>query len=325
MKKIKWGLIGCGDIARRRVAPAIQALEHCELYAISRKNKNLLKEFADEFLVLNIYENWEQLVVDPEIDAVYVATPVYLHAPVTLAAAKAGKHVLCEKPMAMTVEECEQMIRACQKNKVQLGIAYYRHYYPVIQKIKDLLDSQVIGDVIYVTVNIFSYFNPEPNAPRAWLNVKAKAGGGPLYDIGSHRAEVFHHLFGCPKSVKGITTTQAFQRDVEDTATAIYSYEKGFHVVLNVTHAAREEQDALDIYGSEGSIHVPNLNKGNLILWSPEEKKEELYPPHSNLHQPLIEAFVKALIDKRPFAVHGEVGRDVNWMLEAVYKSRDVS
>lgn len=321
MNTVKWGLIGCGDIAKRRVAPAIQDLENNELAAISRQNPDLLKEFANVFMVPKMYEKWQDLIADPEIDAIYVATPVYLHAPITIAAANAGKHVLCEKPMAMNVSECEAMINACQKNNVQLGVAYYRHYYPVVQKIKDLLDSEVIGNIVYVTVNIFSYFNPEPDAPRAWLNVKSKAGGGPLYDIGSHRAEVFHHLFGCPQYVQGITTTQAFKRDVEDTATALYHYEKGFHVVMHVTHAARESQDTLDVFGTEGSIHIPNLNQGNLILWTPEEKKEELYPPHLNLHQPLIEAYAKSLLQKHPFAVDGKVGRNVNWMLEEVYRS----
>ncbi len=323
MKHVKWGLIGCGDIAKRRVAPAIVDLEQNELMAISRQNKKRLGEFAEEFMVPKIHNKWQELVKDPDINAVYVATPVYLHAPMTLAAAEAGKHILCEKPMALTVNECEKMIQACRTNRVQLGIAYYRHYYPVLERVKDILKSGEIGEIIYVTMTIFSYFNPEPDAPRAWLNVKAKAGGGPLYDIGSHRAEVFHHLFGLPASVHGITSTQAFKRDVEDTATAIYQYKKGFHVILNVTHAAKEKQDTLDIYGSEGSVHIPDLNLGNLHFWSPHEKREESHPPHTNLHQPLIEAFSTALIEKRPFAVNGEVGRDVNLMLEEVYKSSD--
>src|SRR3982751_103295 len=127
---IGWGLIGCGDIARKRVAPALRDHRNCELLAVSRARSDQAESFAKEFGAPSWYESWEGLIRDSKIDAIYIATPVHLHAVQTIAAARAGKHVLCEKPMAMNTVECDKMIAACHGAGVRLGIAYYRRYYP---------------------------------------------------------------------------------------------------------------------------------------------------------------------------------------------------
>src|SRR5688572_12941890 len=128
MGSLKWGLIGCGDIAQKRVAPALRNLPNCQLRAITRFQAGLAQSFANEFGARRWYRSCNELLADKEIEAVYIATPVHLHAVQTITAAEAGKHVLCEKPMAMSVKECDEMIAACQANNVKLGIAYYRHF-----------------------------------------------------------------------------------------------------------------------------------------------------------------------------------------------------
>jgi predicted dehydrogenase len=138
MTALKWGLIGCGDISRKRVAPALRDLPNCDLVAVSRANFALADSFAKEFGARNCYEHWQDLIADREIDAVYIATPVHLHAEQTIAAAEAGKHVLCEKPMALDVAQCDCMIAACRKNNVKLGIAYYR-IYSGVNRIKEII------------------------------------------------------------------------------------------------------------------------------------------------------------------------------------------
>jgi len=139
MKTLKWGLIGCGDIARKRVAPALRDLEHCQLHAVNRADAGKAAAFANEFGAAKWYEHWQELVQDPEVEAVYIATPVYLHAEQTVAAARAGKHVLCEKPMALNLDECDRMLQACDERNVRLSVAYYRHFYPVLRRIKQML------------------------------------------------------------------------------------------------------------------------------------------------------------------------------------------
>src|SRR5258705_3372677 len=184
---IRWGLIGCGDIARKRIAPAMRNSPVCELVAVSRAQANLAEAFAKEFGARRWYADWRDLLQDKEIDAVYIATPVHLHAEQTIAAAEAGKHVLCEKPMALRVAECDLMLAACESNNVKLGIAYYRHFYPVAIRVKDVIESGEIGVPIVAQINAFEWFNPEPADPRAWLVRKDLAGGGPMLAFGCNR------------------------------------------------------------------------------------------------------------------------------------------
>src|SRR5438094_463081 len=166
--KLAWGLIGCGDIARKRVAPALRDLTECNLVAVSRRCSELAESFAKEFGVAKWYSNWQELLLDPEIDAVYIATPVHLHAAQTIAAAEAGKHVLCEKPLALSVIECDQMLAACRANDVKLGVAYYRHFYPVVGRIKEVIESGEIGTPTMAQINAFEWFNPASDHSRAW-------------------------------------------------------------------------------------------------------------------------------------------------------------
>lgn len=317
-KIVRWGLIGCGDIARRRVAPALRDLSNCDLVAISRARLELAERFAQEFGAQKWCADWRELLRDPEIDAVYVATPVYLHAAQTIAAAEAGKHVLCEKPMAMNVEECDRMIAACRANNVNLGIAYYRRFYPLIERIKRLLESGEIGKPVIVQINVYSWFNPQPDHPRYWLIQKEQAGGGPMFDVGCHRIEVLLNLFGPIRRITSVGGAVAFEREVEDTAVALFQFERGTCGVLAVSHAAREAQDTLDIVGTLGSIHVEALNAGPMTIQTSGEVRRESYPPTSNLHQPLIADFAAAVIENREPKVSGAIGRAVAEVQQAI-------
>ena len=145
MKIINWGLIGCGDIVERRVAPALKELDNCRITAVNRADYSKAESFARKFGTDKYYKTYSELIKDTEIDAVYIATPVYLHAEQTINAAENGKHILCEKPMGMNSKECRKMIDACRKNKVKLGIAYYRHFYPSIIMIKEIIKKGEIG------------------------------------------------------------------------------------------------------------------------------------------------------------------------------------
>src|SRR5882672_1941087 len=201
MKQVGWGLIGCGDIAQKRVAPAIRDSPSSELIAVNRAQSELAASFAKQFGARRWYLDWKKLLRDEEIDAVYIATPVHLHAAQAIAAAEAGKHVLCEKPMAMNVRECDQMTDACRINKVRLGIAYYRHCYPVVDRLKAIIQAGEIGAPILAQINAFEKFDPPADDPRAWLLRKDLAGGGPMFDFGCHRIEVLTNLFGAIKEV----------------------------------------------------------------------------------------------------------------------------
>jgi predicted dehydrogenase len=317
--RVGWGLVGCGDISRKRVAPALRDLDNCELVAVSRANAARAESFAAEFGARRWHADWRRLVEDPEVEAVYVATPVHLHAEQAVAAAEAGRHVLCEKPMALTVAECERMNAAAEANGVRLGVAYYRRFYPAVERVRAILESGEIGEAVIAQVNAFERFDPAPENPRRWLLDKRHAGGGPMFDFGCHRIEVLFNLFGDVKAVKGLAGNVLFEREVEDTACAILQFERGTQGVISVTHAAREPQDTLEIFGSEGSLRIDVLNEGRLCVRTKDGASLERHPPHPNLHQPLIDDFTRAVIEGRSPRVDGRVGQKVSEILEQIY------
>lgn len=322
MKKLGWGLIGCGDIARKRIAPALRDLDSGDLVAISRAQAELARSFAEEFGARKWFDTWQELLSDSEVEAVYIATPVHLHAEQTIAAAEAGKQVLCEKPMALNTSECDRMIAACRANKVTLGVAYYRHFYPVVERTKEIIQSGEIGEPVLAQINAFEYFNPETDHPRHWFMEKNRSGGGPMFDFGCHRIEVLANIFGPITKVKAITSNVLFDRDVEDTAMALFQFERGTSGVLSVTHAAREAQDTLEIFGSRGSIHVPVLNNGTMRVTSDAGERFETHPADANLHAPLIRDFAEAVINDRAPAVGGDIGRMVAKIEEEIYQNK---
>lgn len=318
---LRWGLIGCGDISRKRVAPALRNSRGSEFVAVGRARAELATDFAREFGARYAYADWRELLADTEIDAVYIATPVSLHAEQTIAAAEAGKHVLCEKPMALTSSDCDRMIAACESNGVKLGIAYYRRFYPAIRRMKEIIASGEIGRPVLADLNSFERFNPPPGGDRAWLLDPAQSGGGPMMDFGCHRIEILLNLLGPIAATVAVRAMALYERAVEDTAIGVFSFASGAQGVLKVTHATRDSQDTFDLFGSEGSIRTAVLNQGVLRIRTAEGERTEELPPHANLHQPLIEDFIEAVRDDRAPEVGGEAGRAVQLILDDIYRS----
>jgi predicted dehydrogenase len=222
--------------------------------------------------------------------------------------------------MALDVAQCEQMIAACNRNQVKLGVAYYRHFYPVIRRIKEIIESGELGVPVLAQLNAFEWFNPEPGHPREWLLQPERSGGGPMFDFGCHRVEVLLDLLGPITDVKSELGNVLFKRAVEDTAIAQFKFESGACASLSVSHAAFEPQDTLSLFCSSGSIHVPVLNKGTMRVVDERGERVENLAAAQNIHQPLIDDFVSALIDDRPPVVTGEIGRRVAEIVERIYR-----
>jgi predicted dehydrogenase len=221
--------------------------------------------------------------------------------------------------MALNVKECQRMIAACRSHHVKLGVAYYRRFYPAVTRIKDIIRSGEIGRPVVTQINAFERFNPDPCHPRHWLVEKAKSGGGPMFDFGCHRIEILLNIFGPIARTIGSTASLLFDRQVEDTAVALFAFESRMRGVLTVTHAAVEPQDTIHIFGSDGSIHVPVLNQGMMRIKTAAAERTETHPPHSNLHQPLIEDFTQAVLANREPQVDGTVGYDVAKIEAEIY------
>src|SRR5882762_11891568 len=194
---LNWIVIGIGDISIRRVIPGIQSETRSRLYGLV--TRDLVKAAPFD---TRAWTTLDEALSDPAVQAVYVATPVFLHAPHTIQALRAGKHVLCEKPMAMNETEARSMLRTASETGKTLGVAYYRRSYPKVQRARELLDAGAIGTPVFAELTCHDWFDGRDSS-RAWLVDPVRAGGGPLFDIGSHRIDLLNFLFGQPQRVSG--------------------------------------------------------------------------------------------------------------------------
>ena len=314
-KPIRWGLVGCGDIAEKRVAPALQAAAGSKLLACSRKQPARLWEFQQRHGIPKGCPDPTEIFSDPEIDAIYLATPVFLHCLHTIEAAEHGKHVLCEKPMAMDATECQRMVDACHGHGVKLGIAYYRRFYPVVLKIQQLLGAGVLGKVILARTTLVE---PTSLEPAAWRFVLDQGGGGLLMDMASHRLDLLCMLFGAPLSVSALTDTRALNIPVEDTGSLLIQFAGGVQAAVFASHCVHAPIDEFEIYGTRASLRVSPLNGSELRLFGNPNETFHL-PKADNVHLPLIEDFNQAIRENREPSASGEEGMKTSVLLEAAY------
>jgi 1,5-anhydro-D-fructose reductase (1,5-anhydro-D-mannitol-forming) len=225
---LAWLVVGIGDIARRRVIPAILAEPSSRLYGAVTRNPDKAAAYPG----VRVWGGLDDALRDSAIDAVYIASPVALHAPQTIACLRAGKHVLCEKPVALNFAEAQSMMAAARETERLFGVAYYRRLYPKLIRAKELIAQGAIGQPVLAEANCHGWLNIPPE--RDWLTDPAMAGGGPLYDTGSHRIDAFNFLFGRPAKATGLLSSVVHRRAVEDSATALIDYRGGVRGIVDV-------------------------------------------------------------------------------------------
>lgn len=318
MSSITWGLIGCGDVARKRVARAIQDEPRSTLLAACRRTEEKLHSFCDSFRIPRRYSEAEELLRDPEIDAVYLATPVREHLPQTLAAARAGKHVLVEKPMAMTEAECERMIAACSEAGVRLGVAYYRRFYPIVHRMQELIQNGAIGTPLGISAVTATPLAMQPGEEGYWRVLPDAGGGGALMDVGSHRIDLFNHFFGEPPAVKALCETIAGRYEAEDSAVLVLRFQSGVLGTLQC-HFGCADPDEFAIQGTLGRLSARPLNGDALVVEIGGQRRVENHPAPANFCGPLVADFVSAILEGRPPMVTGEAGRQTTAVMDRAY------
>jgi predicted dehydrogenase len=242
--------------------------------------------------------------------AVYIATPVFLHARQTIAALRAGRHVLCEKPMGLDYAEASAMTDAACETGRTLGIAYYRRMYPKVARARDLIAAGAIGRPVFAEATSHSWFYPA-DGRRGWLIDPALAGAGPLYDIGSHRIDLMNYLFGPPARVSAHMSTLVQPVHVEDNATVMIEYESGVRASVDVRWHSHPQRDEFRIRGTEGELDLSPLNGPALR----HPGGIEHIPPHDNLHYPSIEDFVSAVAEGRDPRSSGATALAAEWVM----------
>ncbi len=322
---IRWGLAGTGDIANKRVAPALASEPRSRLIAVADIRLERAQALAERFGAEKVYSSLDDLLADDEIDALYLATPIFLHAPQTIQALRAGKHVLVEKPMALTLAEGEEMVATANEMGCTLGVAYFRRFYPKIARVRDLLERNTLGDVVQVVSIYHTWYNPAPHDPKAWRVQKERAGGGVLWDMGSHRFDLLVGLFGVPRQLFARNDTLTHGYQVEDTSSVFFIFPNGAHCVSAWNWNSRTWIDHLSIIGTLGKVVLEPMDSPRLTLIIGGDRRQDTYeeeiPLPENVHLPMIEDFVSALEEGRSPLESGEEGLKTNRILAAIEES----
>jgi predicted dehydrogenase len=314
MKTIRWGIIGCGDVTEVKSGPALQKADHSALVAVMRRNSKLAEDFAQRHNVPQWYDDAVALIHDPNVDAVYIATPPSSHKEYTLMSAAAGKPVYVEKPMARNAAECRAMIEACHKADVPLFVAYYRRALARFLKIKELVDMQAIGEVRSVTVTL--YQPPPPEQNLNWRVDPNVAGGGYFVDLASHMLNFLDFVLGPISQVHGFASNHGRIYPAEDIVTGTFLFASGVHGVGTWCFTAHERLDHTEIVGSKGKIAYSTFDDRPITLTTAAEIQEFAYdyPPH--IQQPLIQQVVNALNGIGSCVSLGETAGRTTWVMD---------
>ncbi len=309
------------------MAPAMQAAAGAELVAVMRRDRGAAEAFAERHGALRAYDRVDELVADPDVEAVYVASPNDAHLPNTLAAAAAGRDILCEKPLARTAAEAEEMIRASEVAGVRLATCFYQRYNARHQEIRRMLLAGRIGQVTAVRINFSSRL---PDTPGAWRQDPARGGGGSFTDMGVHVVDLLRFLCGEVQEVAAFVATLAASHRVEDTASALLRLDGGIQAIVtshwSTFDTAESRSSVIEIGGTDGTIVSwplhDKFSRGNLLVVAREGDgdlaESQVSVPGQSTHVALLDDFAAARMAGRPFPISAHDGLAAQRVLDAV-------
>lgn len=295
---IVWGIIGCGDVAEVKSGPAFQKCDNSKLLAVMRRDAALAKDFAKRHNVPLWYNDADKLLANPEINAVYIATPPSTHLEYSLKAIKAGKNVYLEKPMVLSKEEGQQLSKATANSSQKLVVAHYRRFLPMYLKVKALIETNAIGTVSFVDLRFLQPF--DFNSKPAWRLNASVSGGGYFHDLAPHQLDLMYHFFGEYKFAKGLSVNQSKINNVVDMVNGIISFKNNiqFRGIWSFSIPKYLQEDKCTIYGEEGTIAF-SFYEDELKLNTKTENKIFNYKNPENIQQPLIQQTVNYFLGKR--------------------------
>lgn len=301
MERIKWGILGCGDVAEVKSGPAFQQCEHSELVAVMRRNANKAEDFAKRHRVSKWFNTAEELLNQQSINAVYIATPPAFHLEYTLQAIKAGKHIYLEKPMALSAKEAEKIEIALQNSSSKLTVAHYRRKLPAFLKVKELISRGEIGAIRLVDLKIFKNSTSKVIAKSEdnWRVNPEISGGGLFHDLAPHQLDLMYHYFGSIQKVMSFAENQSNSYQAADIVNGIMKFENGiqFRGAWCFTIAEESQQDNCVLYGSKGRIEFSFFGD-RVFLKSTKGEKTFRFKNPPTIQQPMIQATIDYFLDK---------------------------
>lgn len=335
-RKIYWGVIGSGGIARRRTIPeGILPARNAELVAVWGRNPRTNAEVAEQFGA-HAAASLEEMLAMKELDAVYLASPNHAHLEQTTLAARARKHVFCEKPLGMTVLEARRMLAICQKSKVQLGTAFMMRFHSLHQAALKLVRAGKLGQPVFARAQLSCWYPP---ISGAWRQVPKLGGGGALIDLAGHCLDLLEMLFGPIAAVSCMTNRTVQSYATEDSAAVLARFKNGATATVDTFFCIPDDasKNRLELYGSRGSIlcegTIGQNDDGTSVAFLADSKGYDakqrrledcglnLAPKRVNTYQAEIEAFSQALLEGRSTRDSAAAGLRSQKMLAACYES----
>lgn len=325
MDQIKWGIIGCGNVTEVKSGPAFNKVENSSLVAVMRRDAEKAADYAARHNVPKWYADADALIHDPEINAIYIATPPDAHEALAIKAMKAGKPVYIEKPMARNAAECDRINAFSKETGVPVFVAFYRRSLDYFLKVKELVDSKIIGDVRFV--NICLQWQPyeeevgENPKPR-WRVDPEISGGGHFHDLASHQFDFLEFVFGPIKYASGIARNQAGLYEADDIVVANFEFESGVLGNGSWCYTVNKEQreDKAQIIGSKGRITFSYFEKFDIITETESGTDIVTIPYPQHVQQQLIGSIVKELRGEGTCPSNGETGARANHIMDWITK-----
>lgn len=304
MRTINWGIIGCGDVTEIKSGPAFNKVNNSKLIAVMRRDAAKAEDYAKRHGVPKWYNDAQQLINDPEVNAIYVATPPLQHEEYSIAALKAGKPVYVEKPMAVSSGSAKKIEQTSRDTGIKLTVAHYRRELPLFKRVKEIIDSGLLGDIRMINLQLLQPNNSPliTKTEENWRVNPAVSGGGLFHDLAPHQLDLMIHFFGKVSSAFGVALNQGGFYNADDTVqgTLLFNSKALFNGMWSFVVPKEETKDQCEIIGSKGKVSFSIFRHNNLQLNFNGEKSEETFYIPSHIQQPMITKVVEYFLDEGP-------------------------
>ena len=323
MKQINWGFIGCGEVTEKKSGPAFNEVEGSQVVAVMSRSENKARSYAERHHIRKWYTDAQELIDDPDVNAIYIATPPSSHATFAIMAMRAGKPVYVEKPLAASYNDCIRINRISEQTGVPCFVAYYRRYLPYFKKVKEIIENGTIGKVINVQLRFsvpprdLDYKN-EKELP--WRLQPDIAGGGYFYDLAPHQIDLLQNIFGVITRAHGYPANRAHLYKAEDTVSACFFFENGVTGSGSWCFVGHEsaKEDRIEVIGDKGSLSFSVFTYEPIVLITSEGKQSITVPNPSYVQLPMIKHVIEHLQGIGHCDCTSISATPVNWVLDRV-------
>ena len=323
MNYIKWGFIGCGEVTEIKSGPAFSEVEGSSVVAVMSRTEDRARTYAVKRGIPKWYTDAQELIDDPDVNAVYVATPPSSHATYAIMAMKAGKPVYIEKPLAASYEDCARINRISEETGVPCFVAYYRRYLPYFQKVKEIVDNGIIGKMVNVHVR-FAVPPRELDYSKSkelpWRLQPDIAGGGYFYDLAPHQLDLLQYIFGVIVEARGIRANRGGLYEAEDSVSACFQFENGLPGSGSWCFVAHESarEDRIELIGDQGSVSFSVFDYAPIKLHTSEGTQKITVPNPPYVQYPLIKNVIEHLQGIGICACTSVSATPVNWGMDRI-------